>query len=113
MTERFPVESTIEKSIAQQVNSLVGNADINLNTIYKMSLLNAQGCVDADEMAEVLQKIRNANLKEHELIQQEYELTYDSAGEIVLASDIDEGKASQENTPDVLPKPGGGEQKIK
>ena len=111
MTERFPVESTIEKSIAQQVNSLVGNADINLNTIYKMSLLNAQGFVDEDEMVQVLQKIRNANLKEHELIQQEYSLTYDSAGEIVLATD-NERKAGKKDTPDVLPKPGGGEQKV-
>jgi hypothetical protein len=112
MSERFPVQSTVEQSISQQVNGLVGSNDINLNTIYKMSLLNAQGCVDISEMTEVLQKIREANLKEHELIQREYELTYDSAGEIVLVDDIDERKKSQKDTPDLLPESGGGEQKV-
>ena len=42
----LPVKSLVEQAVNRQVNSLVGDKDMNLNTIVKMSLLSE---IDANE----------------------------------------------------------------
>lgn len=106
----FPVSSSIEQSVSKQVNALVGNNDVNLNTIVKMSVLNENGGnIDNDLQKEVLAKIKQNNKMEHFWIEKDYELTMDSNGNIIpvningetegnTTSVLSESKGSQEKT---------------
>ena len=79
----FPVQSIVEQAVQKQTNALVGNNDVNLNTIVKMSLMDEMNQVDNDEIKSILNKIREANKAEHFWIEKEYALTYDTAGNLV------------------------------
>lgn len=82
----FPVSNSVEQSVNRQVNALVGNNDINLNTIVKMSLLkeNSVGFYINDNIQqEVLAKITKSNKVEQYWIDKEFELTMDSNGNII------------------------------
>jgi len=79
----LPVQSIVEQAVKNQTNALVGNNDVNLNTIVKMSLLTEMEQLDKESIKEVLIKIYDANKAEHYWIHKEYELTYDLSGNIV------------------------------
>ena len=79
----LPVQSIVEQAIKSQTNALVGNNDINLNTIVKMSLMSEMKQLDEESIKEVLIKIYDVNKAEHYWIHKEYELTYDSSGDII------------------------------
>jgi len=84
----FPVQSVVEQSIKKQTNALVGNNDVNLNTIVKMSLMSEINQLNEDVVKEVLMKIHDANKDEHYWIHKEYQLTYDASGNIVPTDSI-------------------------
>jgi hypothetical protein len=76
----LPVESIVEQAVNRQVNSLVGDKDMNLNTIVKMSLLPE---ISENEYQTILAKIKTNNVVEQYYIEKEYDLTYDCAGNII------------------------------
>ena len=88
----LPVESLVEQSVNRQVNSLVGDKDTNLNTIVKMSLLPE---LETNEYQSILTKIKSNNQLEQYYIQKEYDLTYDSAGNLISVKDINNGKTTE------------------
>ena len=79
----LPVESIVEQAVNRQVNSLVGDKDINLNTIVKMSLLPE---ISENEYQSILAKIKSNNVVEQYYIEKEFDLTYDCAGNLVPVS---------------------------
>ena len=81
----LPVESLVEQAVNRQVNSLVGEKDINLNTIVKMSLLPE---IDVNEYQSILAKIKSNNTLEQYYIEKEYDLTYDCAGNLVPVAEL-------------------------
>jgi len=99
MDEKFPVVNVIEQSIKNHVNSLVGNNDINLNTIIKMSLMNELNQLPATEKEEVLNRIASSNKVESFYVSTDYELTYDMFGNLVPINDI-HGEKVEEITTD-------------
>lgn len=101
----FPVCGVIEQAVNNQVNALIGNKDINLNTIVKMAKLNEIKPLPQEEMNSILDKIAMNNKLEQYFVETEYEMTYDRDGNLILLSDIiDERKTSEENTESILPE---------
>ena len=90
MTERFPVITAIEQAVNQKVDSLVGNKDMNLNTIVKMSVIKES--VDDKEISYVLSKMAENNAMEKYCIENEYELTYDLGGNLIPVNSIKDGE---------------------
>ena len=84
----FPVSDIVDKAVSNQVNSLIGTNDTNLNTILKMSLLNTS---EEKTKAVVSQMLAN-NMLEKYWIDKEYELTYDLAGNLIPVDTIDEAE---------------------
>ena len=80
----LPVESLLEQAVNRQVNGLVGDKDMNLNTIVKMSLLPE---IEVNEYQSILAKIKANNTLEQYYIEKEYDLTYDCAGNLVPVKD--------------------------
>ena len=66
---------------------MVGNNDINLNTIVKMSLLNEIKPLDTTNMLTVLESIYDTNKIEAYFNNNEYELTLDSSGCVVYINE--------------------------
>ena len=64
----LPVTDIIEQSISNKVNGMVGNNDINLNTIVKMSLLNDIKPLDTTKMITILESIYDTNKMEDYLL---------------------------------------------
>ena len=104
----LPVESVVEQAVNIQVNKLVGDKDTNLNTIVKMSLIPS---ANEGEYESILANIRNNNNMEQYFIEQEYQLTYDCAGNIIPVKCINNGettKSQEKSTTDsgsILPEP--------
>ena len=48
-SETYPVVNVVEQSVNNQVNSMLGNNDVNLKTIFKLSIM--------DELGQVIEKI--------------------------------------------------------
>ena len=103
----LPVSDIIEQSISNKVNGMVGNNDINLNTIVKMSLLNEIKPLDTTKIITVLESIYDTNKIEAYFNNNEYELTIDSSGNIIYVNDEEEGKTDTES---VLREPEGSEE---
>jgi uncharacterized protein YlxP (DUF503 family) len=95
--EKFPVISPIEQAINKSVNALVGNNDVNFNTIVKMAMLNEIKHIDSSEMQSIIANIAANNEYEKYCIEQEYQLTIDCAGNIIPINDIDAEKREVEN----------------
>jgi len=93
--EKYPISNVIEQSIQNQVNGLVGNNDVNLNTIVKMSLMNEMSqenglsLIGKDEIKKVLNQIVISNQVESYFIHNEYELTYDMFGNLISLAELD------------------------
>jgi hypothetical protein len=94
----FPICSPIEQSVQNQVNSLVGNNDINLNTIVKMSLMDEIKPIDEEIKQDIINKMKSNNAMEQYFVEKEYMLTYDICGNIILLNTIDEKGKNTENT---------------
>jgi len=46
MADNYPVVNVVEQSVNNQVNSMLGNNDVNLKTIFKLSIMEELGQVD-------------------------------------------------------------------
>ena len=92
--EKYPISNVIEQTIQNQVNALVGNNDVNLNTIVKMSLMHEMSqekglsLIEEDEIKKVLNQIVSNNQVESYFISNEYELTYDMYGNLIPVNNI-------------------------
>ena len=69
----FHVESMVEKSIVSKADSLIGNKDANLNTIYKLSLLDEVGLLDEYQKQRVIEQIKKSTDIERKYINEEYQ----------------------------------------
>ena len=92
----LPVESLVEQAVNRQVNSLVGDKDMNLNTIVKMSLLPE---ISENEYQSILAKIKSNNVVEQYYIEKEYDLTYDCAGNLIPVKCINEETTTSKEKP--------------
>ena len=96
----LPVQDIIEQSISNKVNGMVGNNDVNLNTIVKMSLLNKIKPLDKTKIDTIIGSIYDNNKIEDYYINNEYELTMDNSGNLIY---INEEK-DKNDTGDIIPK---------
>jgi len=86
----YQVANPIEQAVTNQVNALVGNNDVNLNTIVKMSLMDEILPVDEATKFDILERMRANNAMERFFVEKEYSLTYDLSGNIVPINNIDD-----------------------
>ena len=111
MSSSYPVQDALEQAVNNQVTALIGNSDVNLNTIIKLSLMNEMNQVNVKEMEEVLARIASNNDVERYYIEKEYGLTMDCGGNIVSLNIIDakqeENNKSEEDTRSIIPEPEG------
>jgi len=109
-SESYPTENVVERAVDSQVNALVGNRDINLNTIIKVSMMKDMDQLNEDEMKDILSRIANSNRLEDFYIKKEYQMTYDLAGNIIPVNTINgEGKESEGNIESVISESEGSE----
>ena len=94
--DNYPVINPIEEAIDKQTNNLMGNYDTNLKTIIKMAKMKDL-CpnVKKDEFDSIIEQMKENNKLLVELINKEYELTYDINGKIILLNDINNEKESK------------------
>jgi hypothetical protein len=73
-------ETNFEKSIRQKVDTLIGNKDENLKEVLRVSLT-----YDKDEpiVNETVEKIKKANLKIAEYLQNEEFMIHDNDGKLI------------------------------
>ena len=102
MSWSLPVVNPLEESINNQVSALVGNNDVNLKTIIKMSIMNDM--FPNVDNKEIIKQMEENNKMETFLIEKEYQLTYDMAGNLIPIECINEGKESQKDPQSVIPK---------
>lgn len=88
MTDNYPVRDYIEQTIASQTVALMGNNDINLNTIVKMSLISEIKPMDEAKVKQILDQISSTNKAEKYWIEREYMMTMDSGGNVVPVQNI-------------------------
>ena len=91
----YAVESPLERSIANQVNALIGNDDVNLKTIMKLSMMSAKHQAP-DEMGKIIEQIKEYNLIESELVYEEYELVADFVGDKISLYNKQDVQESEE-----------------
>jgi phosphoribosylformylglycinamidine (FGAM) synthase PurS component len=84
----FAVADIVESAVSNQVNSLVGTNDTNLNTIVKMTLLQPS----EEKMKAVVSQMLANNKIEKYWIDKEYGLTYDLAGNLIPVDSIHEAE---------------------
>ena len=60
-SETYPVEILVKQSVNNQVNSMLGNNDVNLKTIFKLSIMEELGQVDKADLENVINKIKQNN----------------------------------------------------
>jgi hypothetical protein len=114
MSENYPVQDILEQAINKQVNALVGNNDVNLNTIIKMSLMNEYKQVNSKEMEDILARISSNNQVEKYYVDKEYEMTIDCDGNIVPVNSISNAEKKpncegEKDTGSIIPEPEGSE----
>ena len=93
----YPVSDALEQAVNKQVNALVGNSDVNLNTIIKLSLMNEYKQVNSKEMQDILAQISSNNHVEKYYVEKEYEMTIDCGGNIININDIENDKQEENN----------------
>ena len=86
--EKFPVSDIIDQSISNRVSGMLGNRNVNFNTIVKMSMLK----LDEYVVDNMLSSICKNNKMEHFFNNQEYELTIDNCGNLVYIENEKENK---------------------
>ena len=95
--DNYPVSDIIDQSISNRVNGMLGNRDVNLNTIVKMSMINELNPLDECVVNNVLSSICKNNKIEDFFIHQEYELTIDNCGNLVYIKNEKEDKNDPES----------------
>ena len=79
----FPVDDILDQAISKSVNSLVGNNDVNLNTLLKMATLNEMNPLEPEKIESVLTAIKRSNMMEHYWYCKEMSMTLDTGGNLV------------------------------
>ena len=79
----LPVVDAVEQAISKSVNSLVGNNDVNLNTIVKMAMLNDYKALESAKIDSVISAIRRSNEMEQCCYEKEMGMTYDNSGNLI------------------------------
>ena len=79
----FPVDDILDQAVSKSVNSLVGNNDVNLNTLLKMATLNEMNPLEPEKIESVLSAIKRSNVMEHYWYEKEMSMTLDVAGNLV------------------------------
>jgi uncharacterized protein YuzE len=74
------VQSLYEKKIDAMMTKMFGDADSQLKAITKMTLMNN---VLTDDMKQTLIALREQQLKEAEMINEEMTMTLDASGNVV------------------------------
>jgi len=84
MADNYPVVNVVEQSVNNQVNSMLGNYNVNLKTIFKISIMEdlSQG-LDKADLENIINKIKQNNETEAYYINKEYELSYDLSGNLI------------------------------
>ena len=88
------VSSLVEERIAKSVDKLLGNADTNLNTIVKMTMLN----YSPETKKKICEQIKQDNIMQAYLIDKEFQLTIDKDGNIADIYNPDREEESKENS---------------
>ena len=85
MDEKYPVVNCIEEMIAKEVDAMIPNNDVNLKTLVKMAKLKekAPHLIKDEEIAKVVEQVKESNRMYYEMVSQEMALTYDIAGNLV------------------------------
>ena len=79
----FPITDILDQSVSKSVNSLVGNNDVNLNTLLKMATLNEINPLEPEKIESVISAIKRSNVMERYWYEKEMNMTYDIAGNLV------------------------------
>ena len=79
------VQSLYEKKIDAMMSKMFGDADSQLKAITKMTLMNN---VLTDDMKQTLIALREQQLKEAEMINEEMTMTLDASGNVVPVSEL-------------------------
>ena len=79
----FPVTDILDQAVSKSVNSLVGNNDVNLNTLLKMATLNEMNPLEPEKIESVLSAIKRSNVMEHYWYEKEMSMKLDVAGNLV------------------------------
>jgi hypothetical protein len=79
----FPVVDIVDQAVSKSVNSLVGNQDVNLNTLLKMATLNEMNPLEPEKIESVLTAIKKSNAMEHYWYEKELSMTLDAGGNLV------------------------------
>ena len=88
------VSSLVEERIAKSVDKLLGNADTNLNTIVKMTMLN----YSPETKKKICEQIKQHSIMQAYLIDKEFQLTIDKDGNIADIYNPDGEEESKENS---------------
>ena len=83
----FPVTDILEQAVSKSVNALVGNNDVNLNTLLKMATLNEINPLEPEKIESVLTAIKRSNMMEHYWYTKEMSMTLDTGGNLVPITD--------------------------
>lgn len=95
----FQIADILRTNVNRQVDKLVGDKDTNLSSVIKMSLLNDYN----SDYNIYLDQMKNNNVVEKIFIDNEYQLTYDGSGNLILASSIyGEPQENQADTRSIL-----------
>jgi hypothetical protein len=86
--ENFPITNIVEQAVGNQVNSLVGTKDTNLNTIVKMTLMNEIKPLQDNVVNDIINNIKSNNEVEKYFIEMEYGLTYDLSGNSIPVNNV-------------------------
>ena len=79
------VQSLYEKKIDAMMSKMFGDGDSQLKAITKMTLMNN---VLTDDMKQTLIALREQQLKEAEMINEEMTMTLDASGNVVPVSEL-------------------------
>ena len=112
----FPVVDILDQAVSKSVNSLVGNNDVNLNTLLKMATLNEMNPLEPEKIENVLTSIKRSNMMEHYWYEKEMSMTLDTGGNLVSINPLPNisingivDVSSQGDIHSQLPEPTGGE----
>jgi len=79
------VQSLYEKKIDAMMSKMFGDGDSQLKAITKLTLMNN---VLTDDMKQTLIALREQQLKEAEMINEEMTMTLDASGNVVPVSEL-------------------------
>ena len=84
-------ESNLEKRLNDTADRLIGTRDKTLNTIYKLSLMEEHGLMTKNQIDEIILNLKNNIIKDNDILFSNYELTYDTCGNLIPLNSIEYG----------------------